>query len=332
MSQDKVCMETREEFSALLDEELTPEERERVEAHLSECSECLRELNALKRVDDAYGALPEVVAPKGFEKRVRGVARPRRRIRPIIWMGPVLAVAAAVLVVISGVFERDAVAPVPFQTAYQNVEADADGQGTLLKREVAKSTAAAEREAMSDEQVSRLRSLGYLSDEESERLESLGYLEDESELREMSSRPDEPLSLGAASANRRAVLGEPMDRESSTMDDSLKKKASSSRSARVSADLFAVPIEDRDQLVEQEVPVSRMSLRSFNIRDDGVWIESSYAGEQTVALKRGSRELANLLVLDPEVKKIVNRPDACIFLVRGRWYRLESAPEADDTP
>ncbi len=46
-------MEVREDFSALLDNELTHEERELVEGHLSECAECLRELDALKRVDVA---------------------------------------------------------------------------------------------------------------------------------------------------------------------------------------------------------------------------------------------------------------------------------------
>ena len=65
------CMEIREDFSALLDDELTLEERELVEGHLSECAECLRELDALKRVDVAYSALSRMKAPEGLEEGVR---------------------------------------------------------------------------------------------------------------------------------------------------------------------------------------------------------------------------------------------------------------------
>ena len=36
------CAQAKEEFSALLDGELTPESRAAIEAHLSECSDCLR--------------------------------------------------------------------------------------------------------------------------------------------------------------------------------------------------------------------------------------------------------------------------------------------------
>jgi len=103
------CAEVREEFSALLDGELTPEARVAIEAHLSECAECLRELDRFKRVDAAYRALPQHRAPADFEQRVAGALRPKaiRLRRPAlrhrrVW--PLLAAAAMVLVMLGGAF------------------------------------------------------------------------------------------------------------------------------------------------------------------------------------------------------------------------------------
>ena len=103
------CAEVREEFSALLDGELTPEARAVIEAHLSECAECLRELERFKRVDAAYRALPQRRAPADFEQRVADALRPQviRLRRPAlrhrrVW--PLLAAAAMVLVMLGGAF------------------------------------------------------------------------------------------------------------------------------------------------------------------------------------------------------------------------------------
>lgn len=105
----------RDQFSPLLDGELSPEERARVEAALSEDAELLRELDSLKRVDDLYRALPAVSAPANFEADIRerlhpshlvtaacapSMARKERR-RRMVWPG--LAAAAAVLVCVGGV-------------------------------------------------------------------------------------------------------------------------------------------------------------------------------------------------------------------------------------
>ena len=120
-------MEIREDFSALLDDELTLEERELVEAHLSECAECLRELDALKQVDVAYSALSPMKAPEGFEEGVRQAIRPRTLRFPALgegrsmrWMRPVAAIAALVLVMFGARFvlqptepERGQIANVP---------------------------------------------------------------------------------------------------------------------------------------------------------------------------------------------------------------------------
>ncbi|MEK7793537.1 MAG: hypothetical protein AAB353_03365 [Candidatus Hydrogenedentota bacterium] len=69
--------EARDDFSALLDGELTPEDREALEGYVAGESGLLRELDALKRVDAAYRGLPRASAPSRFEDRVRGQLRPR---------------------------------------------------------------------------------------------------------------------------------------------------------------------------------------------------------------------------------------------------------------
>ncbi|HIJ73870.1 MAG TPA: hypothetical protein HPP83_07195, partial [Candidatus Hydrogenedentes bacterium] len=96
------CPEVRDEFSALLDGELDLARRSAVEAHLAKCSDCLRELDRLKRVDRVYRELPKQAAPAGFEHRVRASLRSSRlRLRPVglrrraVW--PLAAAAAMFL-------------------------------------------------------------------------------------------------------------------------------------------------------------------------------------------------------------------------------------------
>ena len=57
------CAEVREEFSALIDGELAPDARAAVEAHIAQCLDCLRELDAIKRIDGLYRRLTPQSAP-----------------------------------------------------------------------------------------------------------------------------------------------------------------------------------------------------------------------------------------------------------------------------
>ncbi|MFA6239640.1 MAG: hypothetical protein WC655_01850 [Candidatus Hydrogenedentales bacterium] len=99
--------EIREQFSPILDDELTPDERAAIEADLAQDAELLRELHSLKRVDELFRRMPPLHAPKEFEAGVRAKLRPnvlrfpaavltRRRALGI-------AAAAAVLVLVAGV-------------------------------------------------------------------------------------------------------------------------------------------------------------------------------------------------------------------------------------
>ena len=99
----------REDLSAYFDGELLPDDREALDSHLRDCADCLRELNTLKRVDDAYAKLASVKAPAGFEASVRETVKSgksttfqRRSIGPR-WAGPLVAAAAAAIVMIGGV-------------------------------------------------------------------------------------------------------------------------------------------------------------------------------------------------------------------------------------
>jgi len=104
------CLEARAEFSAYLDEELDPLEHARVEGHLLECSDCLRELDGLKRVTDLYGGLGMVTAPSDFEQRLQEKLKRRtlvsfpHRSRVLRYLPLTLATAAAGLLLIAGFF------------------------------------------------------------------------------------------------------------------------------------------------------------------------------------------------------------------------------------
>jgi hypothetical protein len=100
------CTETRDLFSALADDALTPSERAALDAHLAGCAECRRELAGLLRTVKLVRAMDPVHAPAGFVDRVVAAAQPaplhsrlgRRLMRP--W--PTLPLGAAALLLIGG--------------------------------------------------------------------------------------------------------------------------------------------------------------------------------------------------------------------------------------
>jgi len=71
------CDETRETLSAYLDEALAPDERGRVDAHLADCAECRRELEALRGTVALLQRVQPARAPVGFVDRVVAAVRPR---------------------------------------------------------------------------------------------------------------------------------------------------------------------------------------------------------------------------------------------------------------
>lgn len=71
------CHDAREALSAFLDDELGPEHRREVAAHLEGCAECRRELDGLRQTVALLRGVEPARAPVGFVDRVVTVARPR---------------------------------------------------------------------------------------------------------------------------------------------------------------------------------------------------------------------------------------------------------------
>ncbi len=154
------CTEVREEFSALLDGELAPEVRAEVERHLGQCSECLHELEAYKRVDVLYRQLEPVAAPQSFEEGVRTRVSDvrvmeRRKRQWLRWTWPVLAASAASVLIVAGWFQLQ-----PGPRAF-NVASIPDSHAPST-------TPASKKE-------------GRITDEVREQIDNLGYLHDAGE-------------------------------------------------------------------------------------------------------------------------------------------------------
>jgi len=100
------CAETRDLFSALADDALTPTERAALDAHVAGCAECRRELATLLRTVKLVRAMDPVRAPAGFVDRVVAAAQPapwpRRLARRLARPWPTLPLGAAALLLIGG--------------------------------------------------------------------------------------------------------------------------------------------------------------------------------------------------------------------------------------
>src|SRR5206468_3937024 len=100
------CTETRDLFSALADDALTPAERAALDAHLAGCADCRRELAGLLRTVKLVRAIDPARAPAGFVDRVRPAARPepapKRLARRLLAPWQTLPLGAAALFLIAG--------------------------------------------------------------------------------------------------------------------------------------------------------------------------------------------------------------------------------------
>ncbi len=97
------CEQIRNEFSALLDDELNSEDRELVEEHLSECAECLRELHGYKQVSDVYFYHHPVKAPDNFDELLKEALAPAPSSTGMGWSPWRMAAAAAIVLVAGGI-------------------------------------------------------------------------------------------------------------------------------------------------------------------------------------------------------------------------------------
>jgi hypothetical protein len=101
------CHDAREQFSALIDDALSADERAALDAHLATCGDCRRELQRFRdTVALMRGAAP-VRAPAGFVDRVLEAARPvpwsRRLLNTLFLPWPIKLPMEAAAIVLVGV-------------------------------------------------------------------------------------------------------------------------------------------------------------------------------------------------------------------------------------
>ena len=97
----------REQLSEYLDGEASPKTKGVLEAHISSCAQCRSQLDGLREVRSALGALPQAEAPRSFRLQswqVEHMTPHRRAAAGFVYAVPALGIAAAVaLVVLVGV-------------------------------------------------------------------------------------------------------------------------------------------------------------------------------------------------------------------------------------
>lgn len=352
-------MEVREDFSAYLDGELATDEREALEAHLAGCADCLRELDTMKRVEDAYRGLPPVNAPAGFEAGVRDVVRsgrlasePARRPVPR-WMGPLVAMATAAAVLLVGVivFEvrqesqpgmQMAGAP-PLESADNDVFFNT-APATSAPQVVSTPDQGPAGGGAAWQDFARASESAPVQEQETEQSGAKAKAKTDGAWESFARAPAPATDTGivagrednaSALADSLAAAGVSAEADAASVDEEMRERAEviGAPPAGVAADAPAraealqTPAFPEVRAGVGEV-VSRRVLRSFKVRADGAWVESGYAGEPTTELKRGSAVLNQVMQqhVSEEWDKILRRTALQIFQLGGTWYTLEGKP------
>ena len=119
------CEETREQFSAWVDQALSPREREQVAAHLAACADCPRELDRFARTVALLAGVERPCAPVGFVDRVMGAVRrepwPRRALRLVLGSRPQVPVSVAATAAIATLSVYLYQSAVPLQMAARHL-------------------------------------------------------------------------------------------------------------------------------------------------------------------------------------------------------------------
>ena len=101
------CHDAREQFSALVDDALTPSERATLDAHLATCADCRRELQRFRDTVALLRAVEPLRAPAGFVDHVLEATRPdrwyRRLLRGLFLPWPIKLPMEAAAIVLVGI-------------------------------------------------------------------------------------------------------------------------------------------------------------------------------------------------------------------------------------
>ncbi len=303
------CAAVREEFSALLDGELTVDERDRVESHLALCSDCLRELDGLKKVDVIFRRLPSVDAPPEVEARIRSVLRPTlfRMLRThnrTLWP----AMAAGVLLSAAGALtwsygfdaqplaEYDqmaalASAPQPESAAAGYVEAAAAKPADDIKRDYAAPRVRADVAQSAD----------------ADKAQSIEADE-----------PKEDLGLVAAAPESPEPVEQRLARAAKMKDAAASNQAAAGSTVAVAPPAAAM---ESVAILGDTLAKSISAPRTFSERD-GVWYESGYRDEAATVLDRDSDRFRELVENDPHLRDALALHERAVFRVGSAWYRV----------
>lgn len=308
------CEHIRNEFSALLDNELNPEDRELVEEHLSDCSDCLRELHGYKLVSDRYRYHHPVKAPEDFEARFHAAIAPIGKSRT--WPRPLwtaLAAAAGVALV-AGVLVWRAQSPMDqFQVASEMAAPpatpmSADG----MESEASNGTMALESAPVADQALSQSEegpaagAMMFRSDAAQEDFGAAG-----------GAAPAEKQEMDAAalSAPAEAPAPEPVPETMALSAPAAAPPANleNESAARMMKAAAAPAIEAPAPILWRE--------RTFNLAD-GVLTESTWTNEPTTAVTIPSDAWNGLLDQHPDLATLCDREEPVVVKLDEIWYRI----------
>ena len=295
MTTEPACEKVRDEFSALLDGELSYDERETVESHLSSCSDCLRELDGLKRVDIAYRALPKITAPENFESSLKNALHPRRlRARKrVLYMGvsgALLAAAAGLLIVVS-ISQR---ARVTENREFQIAKALAPESAPVRMEE---SLVLPPEAAGASSQL--------------ENIQSVADMDYSMEIQAKAIEKESPARRTSVGPPRKAVY------------DSL--AAHSLESASSDEDVARSQVAN--SAVTRGLKDAGGNDRTFRLRGER-WVETTYAGQDLIDLSRSSEFLKELFGAQPHLAELLTWEKPVVFTANDLWYEL-SGPEKE---
>lgn len=294
----ETCEDVREEFSALLDGELDSDEQDGIEHHLSECSDCLRELDGMKRVGDLYSELPVVSTPDDFEislsdestsSNVVELQSSHRKTQPLSFR-PLLA-AAAVLVLLAGV---------SFVASQQ-----LGGSGQM---EMAAETAAIAPEESAN---AALKQEVAVDDEVTKSDQDPSPAEDLPEARESFADAD--------IAAERTQLAEP------EMPESL--AAAPAPAAPPVTGGANPPSFPGDAAGGRQRPaVTSLADLGFTRVEDNRWVEEGYTDQELTDIEFGSDAFRTLLQKRPQLVPLLPAAGHVIFKMDDVWYQAKDFP------
>lgn len=366
------CEQIRNEFSALLDDELNSEDRELVEEHLSECAECLRELHGYKQVSDVYFYHHPVKAPDNFDELLKEALAPASSSTGMGW-SPWRMAAAAVIVLVAGAIGWRTLQDSPERTMIlssnldqrepeaQSAPAEEPMQGAT-EAAIEQASTAASQDLMEGELSAPPAALGGRSagTAHSEFGGGGGIPEValEAEIRmKPSSPPADAPTLPEAGAPARSRKMEQSDGVSiqaappaPTLEEAMPEAKNESANAppaepeamayadEASSDVPQRTLQKRRMQDETDIGSVVQSPSPMQWRDqgfsliDGVLTQSDYGQETLAQVPVPSEAWTKLLDAHPDLTQLVDASHDVIVRLDETWYHIDVATRGPETP